>query len=58
MWKAIINWINSKAYRCEHNWEQISKTNVYDESSSGKYPTTVRCVYRCVKCCESKTINL
>lgn len=57
MWKAIINWINSKAYRCEHNWEKIDKVNVYQNKDS-KLPNKILHTYRCTKCCESKTIKL
>jgi hypothetical protein len=56
MWKAIINWINSKAYRCEHNWEEVNTVNVYDNSFS-KIPCQTKWIYRCTKCCESKTIK-
>jgi hypothetical protein len=56
MWKAIINWINSKAYRCEHDWEQVDKVSVVDGDSS-KNPWQIKWIYRCTKCCESKTIK-
>ena len=56
MWKAIINWINSKAYRCEHDWEQVDKVSVVDDDSS-KNPWQIKWIYRCTKCCESKTIK-
>ncbi len=30
MWKALIKLVESWAYRCEHEWELVSKTNIYD----------------------------
>jgi hypothetical protein len=57
MWKAIINWINSKSYRCEHNWEELRVIDVYhDVYSNGPYET--KWVYRCTKCCNSKIIKV
>lgn len=56
MWKAIINWINSKAYRCEHNWEEVSTVSVYDDPFN-KMPCQTKWIYRCTKCCESKIIK-
>ena len=57
MWKAIINWINSKAYRCEHNWKLMNETEFYNYSSDSM-PHKRVFTYRCTKCCEfkSKTI--
>jgi hypothetical protein len=56
MWKAIINLINSKAYRCEHNWEKIDEVNVYWTEKS-KLPHRTKHTYRCTRCCEGKTIK-
>jgi len=56
MWKAIINWINSKAYRCEHDYELLSKIDVIDRDYP--HPIETKYTYRCVKCCEHKTIKV
>lgn len=56
MWKAIINWINSKAYRCEHNWEKVHHAEVYSNAND-RYPYQTKITYVCTKCCESKTIK-
>jgi hypothetical protein len=56
MWEAIIKWIESKSYRCKHNWELVSKNNVY-WSSEDKIPSKIVHIYRCTKCCESKKIS-
>ena len=53
MWEALINWINSKAYRCEHHWEQIKRTDVY-ETADSKLPHATKFAYRCTKCCNFK----
>jgi len=56
MWKAIINYINSKAIRCDHDWELLIEISKY-KSSDSKMPYQTRFVYRCTKCCESKIIK-
>ena len=53
MWKAIVKWIESKSYRCEHDWELVVQNDVYF-SSSDKMPHTTRYTYRCTKCCDFK----
>jgi len=55
MWKAIINWINSKAYRCEHNYELIKEIDVV--TPGYQYPLQTKWIYRCTKCCDSKIIR-
>lgn len=57
MWKAIINYINSKSYRCKHNWELINEVHVY-ESSDSKFPHTTKMTYMCYKCGNHKTIKI
>lgn len=56
MWKAIINFINSKTYRCEHNWQEIHVAEVYSEFYASS-PIYFKYIYRCTKCCKSKTIK-
>ena len=56
MWKALIELIKSKAYRCEHEWERINETEFYTETS--KMPVYRKFAYRCTKCCESKIIKV
>ncbi len=57
MWKAIINWINSKTYRCEHEWEKIDTTEVFWKVTD-KMPHMSKHTYVCNKCLESKTIKI
>lgn len=57
MWEAIINYINSKAYRCEHEWEKIHETEVYLNEDS-KMPHMIKHAYVCNKCMESKIIKV
>lgn len=56
MWKALINYINSRSYRCEHTWKKVEKVRVYFYPTD-KMPHTTKHIYRCTKCCESKTIK-
>ena len=57
MWEAIINWINSKAYRCEHNYEEKYRTSVFlTEDATLPYQTKI--LFVCTKCCESKIIKI
>jgi hypothetical protein len=57
MWKAIINWINSKAYRCEHKWKLLKEVNVF-WSAGDKLPHTTKMTYMCSKCGNHKTIKI
>lgn len=57
MWQAIINWINSKAYRCEHEWHLINEMENYAKASD-PLPSSRRATYMCIKCAEHKTIKL
>lgn len=57
MWKALIKWIESWSYRCEHDFEKIKETNVYDTPDS-KLPYKTLFLYRCKKCCEFKQTTL
>jgi hypothetical protein len=56
MWELIKKWIENKSYRCEHNWELLTEKDVY-LTSSDKMPHMTKFVYRCKKCCKSKTIK-
>lgn len=56
MWEAIKNYINSKAYRCEHNWQQLDEVHVYTDNDSIR-PHTIKRVFVCSKCCNSKIIK-
>jgi len=55
MWKALINWINSKSQKCEHSWEQLAITHTYGDDLH--LPEKINYTYRCTKCCDSKTIS-
>jgi hypothetical protein len=57
MLEAIIEWIKSKSYRCDHEWVLEHKMNIFENESSKK-PHTTRTTYRCTKCCEFKQIEL
>lgn len=56
MWEAIKNYINSKAYRCDHEWKQIDEVQVFSEAGD-RYPHTIKRVFVCSKCCNSKIIK-
>ena len=56
MWELIKKWIESKSYRCEHDWEMVKEIAVYNYQTD-KMPTYTKFIYRCTKCCESKTIK-
>lgn len=51
MWKAIIQWIKSKSYRCKHDWELEERVKRFDSSNFSKRPDSILIVYRCTKCC-------
>lgn len=57
MWNAIINWINSKAYRCNHRWVQINEMETFTKTTDS-LPSSIRNTYMCKKCAEHKTIKL
>jgi hypothetical protein len=57
MKKALIKLIEKWAYRCEHKWKKVTKDKVYDPTTIGDLPHTIRYLYRCTKCCEQKTIQ-
>ncbi len=55
--KAIVKLIEKWAYRCEHDWELVTKSKHYNERSlSHDMLTHVDYHYRCTKCCEHKKI--
>ncbi len=54
MWKALIKLIEKWAYRCEHDWELVTKVNVREKSIG---ITGYEFIYRCKKCCKSKIIK-
>ncbi len=56
MWKALIKWVESWSYRCDHKWEKIDELNIY-ESPWDKMPYQRKHVYMCKNCGESKTIK-
>ena len=57
MLEAIIEWIKSKSYRCDHDWVLEQKMNIF-EYEGAKKPHTTRVTYRCTKCCEFKQKKL
>jgi hypothetical protein len=54
MWEAIIKWIESRSYRCDHNYELIMQDKLYENHKS-KMPHAEIFAYRCTKCCDFKT---
>ena len=57
MWKALIKWVESWSYRCEHDWVFHDKAEYFNGSYT-KMPNKISSVYRCKKCCESKKITM
>lgn len=57
MWKALIKLIESWAYRCEHNWEEINRSAIYG-SAKDKLPHTRTMTYMCTKCGEHKKLKV
>ena len=57
MWKALIKWVESWSYRCEHDWDNGQKISTF-KNSWDKLPTEIFEVYICKKCKESKKVKL
>ena len=57
MWKALVKWVESWSYRCNHDWEDYGKTKTFDEWGS-KHPIKIEQTFICKKCKDSKTVNL
>ena len=58
--KAIINLINSWAYRCEHNWELLEKRNILDRElylEGKEVSARTEWIYWCDKCGKSNIIK-
>ena len=57
MWKALVKWVESWSYRCEHDWEDYGKSKTFGEYGE-KHPIAITQTFICKKCKESKTVNL
>ena len=60
MWKALIKLVEKWAYRCEHNYELVSQSNIMDREMFEKgveVNARTEFLYRCTKCMDSKKID-
>ena len=57
MWKALIKLVSKWAHRCEHNWEVMNDTTIYNNGKS-RLPTGRDVTYVCNKCPKSKRIKI
>ena len=59
MWKALIKLVEKWAYRCDHKWELINKSNILDREMYQKgieINARTEYTYVCEKCLLSKKI--
>ena len=57
MWKALIKWVESWSYRCDHEWDNGNVNSAY-QFPTDKHPYERRVTYICKKCKESKKVTL
>ena len=53
--RRLVNYIRSCF--CQHDWELLQKSQVWDTYISTQYPIGVKWVYRCKKCGWHKIIK-
>ncbi len=56
MWKALVKWVESWSYRCDHDWDKGQHVDIYERGL--ELPIKSFKVYTCKKCKEYKRINL
>jgi hypothetical protein len=56
MWKALIKLVETWGYRCEHDYELVHTAEIFSDPTDTT-PNSIQFLYRCTKCCESKTLN-
>lgn len=61
MWKALIKLVESWAFRCEHDWEQLTPHDIYSSNyrpGDNDVPIMTKIVHRCTKCGKHTIIKI